>query len=159
MTFGNGITRKSIATGMALAIAVSLSAVAQFGGPPPTLYTPEPDAKDLKSVLFNWPWHMGMLRGIEEHELQVSLEYRAEGTIQVNGQACAIAPFKEAKREAQRGPFVRPPDGGRRPISERRGRGQPELSQRPLLLRAGRHHTGNSLSPVGSRKQRIAVRP
>ena len=103
MTFGNGITKKSIATGMALAIAVSLSAVAQFGGPPPTLYTPEPGAKDLKSVLFNWPWHMGMLRGIEEHELQVSLEYRAEGTIQVNGQACAIAPFKEAKREGELG--------------------------------------------------------
>ena len=103
MTFGNGITKKSIATGIALAILVSLSAIAQFGGPPPTLYTPDPDAKDLKSVLFNWPWHMGMLRGIEEHELQVSLEYRGEGTIQINGQSCALAPFKEAKREGELG--------------------------------------------------------
>jgi hypothetical protein len=103
MTFGNGIIKKSIAVGIVLAIGVSLSAVAQFGGPPPTPYTPEPGAKDLKSVLFNWPWHMGMLRGIEEHELQVSLQYRGEGTIQVNGQACALAPFKEGKREGELG--------------------------------------------------------
>ena len=56
-------------------------AYAQFGGPPPTPYTPAEGAKDAKSVLFNWPWHMGMLRGIEEHELAVTLEYRGEGTI------------------------------------------------------------------------------
>jgi hypothetical protein len=103
MTLGKGMTGKSIATGIALAIGVSLSASAQFGGPPPELYTPEPGARDLKSVLFNWPWHMGMLRGIEEHELIVSLEYRAEGTIQVNGQTCAIAPFEEADREGELG--------------------------------------------------------
>jgi hypothetical protein len=103
MTLDEGIIGKSVATGIALAIGVSLSASAQFGGPPPELYTPEPDAKDLKSVLFNWPWHMGMLRGIEEHELIVSLEYRAEGTIQVNGQACAIAPFVEGEREGELG--------------------------------------------------------
>jgi len=103
MTFGNGITKASIAIGIVLAIGVPLSAVAQFGGPPPTPYNPEPGAKDLKSVLFNWPWHMGMLRGIEEHELQVSLEYRGEGTIQINGQACALAPFKQAKREGELG--------------------------------------------------------
>ena len=48
-------------------------------------------------MLFNWPWHMGMLRGIEEHELAVTLEYRGEGTIQVNGQPCAITPYQEAR--------------------------------------------------------------
>ena len=76
MTLEKGISWKSIATGVVLTIGISLSASAQFGrgGPPP--YTPDPGAKDLKSVLFNWPWHMGMLRGIEEHELIVSLEYR-----------------------------------------------------------------------------------
>jgi hypothetical protein len=88
---------------MALTLGVSLSASAQFGGPPPTPYTPKPDARDLKSVLFNWPWHMGMLRGIEEHELIVSLEYRADGTVQVNGQACAIKPFKESERPGELG--------------------------------------------------------
>ena len=46
---------------------------------------------------------MGMLRGIEEHELMVTLEYRAEGTIQVNGQACAVTPFEDAAREGELG--------------------------------------------------------
>ena len=103
MTLDKRIVRKALAAGVALTIGISLSASAQFGqsGPPP--YTPEPGAKDLKSVLFNWPWHMGMLRGIEEHELIVSLEYRAEGTIQVNGQACAITPFKKGEREGELG--------------------------------------------------------
>jgi hypothetical protein len=32
-------------------------------------YTPAPDAKDLKSVLFNWGWHMGILRSTEEYDL------------------------------------------------------------------------------------------
>ena len=71
------------------------------GGPPP--YTPGEDVRDLKSVLFNWTWYQGMLRGVEEHELMVTLEYRAEGTIQVDGQACAITPFAEAEREGELG--------------------------------------------------------
>jgi hypothetical protein len=83
---------------MALAFGVSLTASAQFGGRGGAeLYTPEPGATDLKSVLFNWPWHQGMLRGIEEHELMTSLEYRAEGTVQVNGQSCALARFEEGR--------------------------------------------------------------
>jgi hypothetical protein len=104
MTLDKGIIRKSIgAAALALAVGVSLPASAQFGGDPPTPYTPAPDAKDLKSVLFNWPWHMGMLRGIEEHELIVSLEYRAEGTLQVDGQACTIEPFKDGARDGELG--------------------------------------------------------
>ena len=77
--------RLVLATG--LASVMSVVAYAQGGGPPqqPPPYTPAEGARDLKSVLFNWPWHMGMLRGIEEHELAVTLEYRGEGTIQVNG--------------------------------------------------------------------------
>ena len=103
MALDKGIIGKSIATSVALAIGVSISASAQFGGEPPELYTPEPGARDLKSVLVNWPWHMGMLRGIEEHELMVSLEYRAEGTLQVDGQTCAITPFEDAAREGELG--------------------------------------------------------
>ena len=103
MVLDKEIIRRSIAASLALAFGMSLSANAQFGGPPPDLYTPAPDARDLKSVLFNWPWHMGMLRGIEEHELIVTLEYRGEGTIQVNGQACAVTPFANTDREGELG--------------------------------------------------------
>jgi hypothetical protein len=65
------------------------------GGPPP--YTPEPGARDLKAVLYNWTWHMGMLRGQAEPELVATLEYRAEGTIQVNGQPCTLAQHVDAE--------------------------------------------------------------
>jgi hypothetical protein len=96
LRIGSTSTRVALATG--LASVLSVVAYAQLGGgPPPPPYTPAEGAKDLKSVLFNWPWHMGMLRGIEEHELAVTLEYRGEGTIQVNGQPCAIKPYEEAR--------------------------------------------------------------
>ncbi len=95
-------TRAALATG--LATVLSVAAYAQFGGgPPQPPYTPAEGAKDLKSVLVNWPWHMGMLRGIEEHELAVTLEYRGEGTIQVNGQPCTIKPYEETDREGELG--------------------------------------------------------
>jgi hypothetical protein len=97
MAFRKGSTLTRVALAAGLASVLSVVAYAQFGGPPPQLYTPAEGAKDLKSVLFNWPWHMGMLRGIEEHELAVTLEYRGEGTIQVNGQPCAITPYEEAR--------------------------------------------------------------
>jgi hypothetical protein len=103
MSFDKGILRKSVAASVALVIGVPLSVSAQFGGRAEPVYTPEPDARDLKSVLFNWPWHMGMLRGIEEHELIVTLEYRAEGTIQVNGQPCAIRSFEDTERQGELG--------------------------------------------------------
>ena len=95
-------TRIALATG--LATVLRSWRYAQFGGPSAArLYTPAEGAKDLKSVLFNWPWHMGMLRGIEEHELAVTLEYRGEGTIQVNGQPCAIKPYEATEREGELG--------------------------------------------------------
>jgi hypothetical protein len=99
--------RRSVATG-AFAAVVAMSAVlpvgAQgggggggggggFGGGPP-LYTPEPGAKDLKAVLFNWAWSMGMLRGQAEPELVGTLDYHAEGTVQVNGQPCTLTKFR-----------------------------------------------------------------
>jgi hypothetical protein len=60
-------------------------------------YTPEPGARDLKAVLFNWTWHMGMLRGESEVDLIATLEYRAEGTVQVNGQPCVLTEYVDAE--------------------------------------------------------------
>src|ERR1700677_4229024 len=58
------------------------------GGAGAPLYTPAAGAKDLKAVLFNWGWYMGMLRSSEEKDLIMSLEYQGNGTIQVDGQPC-----------------------------------------------------------------------
>lgn len=58
-------------------------------------FTPETGAKDLKSVLFNWAWHMGMLRSGNESELVKTLDYHAAGgTIQVDGQPCTITKYR-----------------------------------------------------------------
>jgi len=62
------------------------------GGAP--LYTPAPGAKDLKAVLFNWGWYMGMLRSSEERDLMMTLEYTGKGTIQVNGQPCNVTKYR-----------------------------------------------------------------
>src|SRR6186713_3242308 len=48
-------------------------------------YTPAPGARDLRSVLFNWGWHMGMLRSDQELDVIASLEYQGKGTMQVGG--------------------------------------------------------------------------
>ena len=88
--------RRSVVTcGLAVVAAMSgvLSAEAQFGGGPPP-YTPEPGARDLKAVLYNWTWHMGMLRGQAEPELVGTLEYQAEGMIQVDGQPCTLTKYR-----------------------------------------------------------------
>ncbi len=61
------------------------------GGPQ---YTPAAGAKDLKAVLFNWAWYMGMLRSSEERDLMMSLEYQGKGTIQVNGQPCNVTKYR-----------------------------------------------------------------
>jgi hypothetical protein len=66
---------------------------AQFGPGTPE-YTPEPGARDLKSVLFNWGWHMGMLRSTEEYDLMMTLVYEGEGTMQVGGQPCNVSRYR-----------------------------------------------------------------
>src|SRR5512143_3983812 len=58
------------------------------------LYTPAPGAKDLKSVLFNWAWYMGMLRSSEEYDLMMTLEYQGKGTVQVDGQPCNATKYR-----------------------------------------------------------------
>lgn len=87
--------RRFVAAGVfaVAALAGALPAAAQFGGGPPP-FTPEPGAKDLKSVLYNWVWHMGMLRGQAESELVGTLDYHAEGTVQVDGQPCTLTKFR-----------------------------------------------------------------
>jgi hypothetical protein len=57
-------------------------------------YTPAPGARDLKSVLFNWAWHMGMLRSTEEYDLLMSLVYQGKGTVQVGGQPCNVTMYR-----------------------------------------------------------------
>ena len=62
------------------------------GGAPP--YTPAAGARDLRSVLHNWGWHMGMLRGEAEIDLIASLEYKGTGTVQVDGQPCKLTAYR-----------------------------------------------------------------
>ena len=57
-------------------------------------YTPPAGSKELKDVLYNWAWHMGMLRSGAESELIKTMDYYgAGGNIQVNGQPCAITKY------------------------------------------------------------------
>lgn len=66
-----------------------------FGGGNAGAFTPAADAKDLKSVLFNWTWRMGMLRSGSESELVKTLDYHAAGgTVQVNGQPCTLTKYR-----------------------------------------------------------------
>jgi hypothetical protein len=58
------------------------------------LYTPAAGAKDLKAVLFNWAWYMGMLRSSEEYDVLMTLEYQGKGTMQVNGQPCNVTKYR-----------------------------------------------------------------
>jgi hypothetical protein len=87
----------SIALAASLAICslstASAQAPAGFREPPPP-YRPAAGAKDLRSVLFNWTWYLGMLRGVDEHELIVSLEYQGKGSIQVDGQPCTLTKYR-----------------------------------------------------------------
>jgi hypothetical protein len=97
MDFGPVIKPNSRALGLGLALMLSATATAvaqRATTDADTHYTPEAGDRDLKSVLFNWVWHMGMLRGVDEHELVVSLEYQANGTIQVDGETCTLAEYR-----------------------------------------------------------------
>jgi hypothetical protein len=85
------ILRAIVALGIALAIGRPPAAGAQA---PAGRYTPAPGAKDLKAVLFNWMWHLGMLRGVQEEDLIATLEYQGKGTIQVEGQPCPLTKYR-----------------------------------------------------------------
>ena len=79
-----------------LAFAAPLIAGAQRPPPRevPEPYTPAADAKDLKSVLFNWTRNQGMLKGHDERDMVASLEYQGTGTIQVDGQPCTLTKYR-----------------------------------------------------------------
>ena len=71
--------------------------LAQRGGGPPRDVARIPPASpaaaaagDVKSVLFNWMWYMGMLRGVQENDAVATLELQATGTIRVAGQPCTV---------------------------------------------------------------------
>ena len=97
MAFRREIIRGSLALGVVLTVSALLTASLQAQGgrggfrPP---YTPAAGGKDLRAVLFNWTSYMGMLRGLDEHELIVSLEYQGTGTIRVDGQPCRLTKYR-----------------------------------------------------------------
>src|SRR5436190_24208503 len=83
--------------GLAFAIGLSLTAGAQNPNPAAGTaepYTPAKDAKDLRAVLFNWMWGMGMLKGHDERDMVASLEYQGKGTMQVDGQPCTVTKYR-----------------------------------------------------------------
>ncbi len=63
-------------------------------GPVAEPYTPAPDAKDLKAVLFKWMWSTGMLKGHDERDMVATLEYQGKGVIQVDGQPCTLTKYR-----------------------------------------------------------------
>jgi hypothetical protein len=88
---------KIVALGIVLAIGVPLATTtASAQGPRGVAepYTPAPDAKDLKAVLFNWMRNEGMLKGHDERDMVASLEYQGKGTIQVDGQPCTLTKYR-----------------------------------------------------------------
>jgi hypothetical protein len=96
MSFGRTTGWARIALGIVLATGVTLTASAQTppGAATTEPYTPAKDARDLKAVLFNWMWGMGMLKGHDERDMVASLEYQGRGTIQVGGQPCTLTKFR-----------------------------------------------------------------
>jgi hypothetical protein len=96
MDFGRRISWTGVVLGVALAIGMPLGAGAQTppGAATTEPYTPTKDAKDLKAVLFNWMWGMGMLKGHDERDMVATLEYQGKGSIQVDGQPCTLTKFR-----------------------------------------------------------------
>src|ERR1700688_2274514 len=86
--------RAALAVGLALSGPLTASAQGPGRGGVPEPYTPAKDAKDLKSVLFNWMRNEGMLKGHDERDMVATLEYQGKGTIQVEGQPCPLTRYR-----------------------------------------------------------------
>ena len=89
--------RRFIITTFAALIGLASAAQAPVAGQQPApagRYTPAPGAKDVKAVLFNWAWYMGMLRGPQEIEAVATLEHKASGIVQVSGQPCTLTAYR-----------------------------------------------------------------
>ena len=92
-----GMRRGLVGTALAavsLGVGGAGQAVVGAQQAPQARYTPAPGAKDLKAVLFNWKWYMGMLRGPQEIEAVATLEHKATGTIQIDGQPCRLTKYR-----------------------------------------------------------------
>jgi hypothetical protein len=94
MAFPRRMIWRRVGIGVVLTIGALSTASAQGRGPNRPPYRPAAGAKDLRAVLFNWTWAIGLLRGLDEHELVASLEYQGEGVIQVDGQPCALTKYR-----------------------------------------------------------------
>jgi hypothetical protein len=82
------------ARGAAPAAGAQAPAQGRGRGPAPPPFTPAAGAKDLKAVLFNWAWYMGMLRSSEEYDVLMTLDYQGKGTMQVGGQPCNVTMYR-----------------------------------------------------------------
>jgi hypothetical protein len=82
------------ARGAAPAAGAQAPAQGRGRGPAPPPFTPAAGAKDLKAVLFNWAWYMGMLRSNEEYDVLMTLDYQGKGTMQVGGQPCNVTMYR-----------------------------------------------------------------
>jgi len=97
MDFRRRMSWITFALGAVLAIGAPLTAGAQNPNPGAGTaepYTPAANAKDLKAVIFHWMWGMGMLKGHDERDMVATLEYQGKGTIQVDGQPCALTKYR-----------------------------------------------------------------
>jgi hypothetical protein len=89
-----------IASGVVLGVVLALAGPSPLHAQTPPgasagePYTPAPNAKDLKAVLFNWMWGMGMLKGTDERDMVATLEYQGRGTIQVDAQPCTLTRYR-----------------------------------------------------------------
>jgi len=77
---------------LCLCVSFALFGYAQRAAPPPT--SKAAAAGDRKSVVFNWMWYTGMLRGVQEVDAVATLELQATGTIQVQGQPCRLTSYR-----------------------------------------------------------------
>lgn len=94
MGFRRRMSWIGVALAVVLAVGVPLTASAQGQRAGSEPYTPAADAKDLKAVLFNWMWGMGMLKGHDERDMVATLEYQGKGTVQVDGQPCTLTTYR-----------------------------------------------------------------
>jgi len=79
-------------TGLTGAVESQLSAQGARK-PAATTATPAPGG-DLKTVLFDWANHMGMLRGVEERDQIATLEYLGTGNLSIDGQPCKLTKYR-----------------------------------------------------------------
>src|SRR4030095_10111927 len=85
---------KNILVTIAFGALLVTGAAAQRQGGATARYTPAPGATDLGAVIFNGAWYIGILRGPQELEAVATLELKATGTMQVDGQPCRLTKYR-----------------------------------------------------------------